>query len=134
MREAGCLQDPTTNTYCFINAARDTSPSNLYYYNLPLGITLPKSTSPQCTGCLKSLMGVYSTALKNNTAQSKTLSGLLKTYENAAELTLGKCGVGYALTGVSDSGALGDRGVGAGGRLMLTAGVVIAAMVHGVLA
>jgi hypothetical protein len=46
MREAACQIDPTTNIYCFAAAAGDKEPENLYYYSLPLGIKLPKSTDP----------------------------------------------------------------------------------------
>lgn len=100
MRDAACLSDPTTNTYCFLNAARDSNPTNLYYYSLPLGTKLPeRSTDPQCTACLKSLMGVYGSALKDQSQASK-LPGLVGTYELAAEATLGKCGVGYAQAGI----------------------------------
>ena len=134
MRQAACLSDPTTNTYCFVNAARDTNPANLYYYNLPLGTKLPKSTDPQCNACLKSLMGLYSGVLKGSTSSDelRKLPGLVQTYENAAELTLGKCGVGYALTGVAGS-ALGSR---MGGESVWALGVLsllAAALVHGVL-
>ncbi|KAH6906722.1 hypothetical protein BKA70DRAFT_396591 [Coprinopsis sp. MPI-PUGE-AT-0042] len=133
MREAACQIDPTTNTYCFVNAARDTNPANLYYYSLPLGIKLPKSTDPQCNACLKSLMGMYSSVLKSSTSSEevRSLPGLVQTYENAAELTLGKCGVGFALTGIAGSalgGRLGVDSVWALGVLSLVA----AALVHGV--
>lgn len=103
MREVGCQVDPTTNTYCFVNAAKDSNPSNLYYYSLPLGISLPATVDPSCNACLKSLMGTFSSTIK---AGGK-YAGLLKTYENAAELTLGKCGVGFALTGLAQGSGAG---------------------------
>jgi hypothetical protein len=42
MREAAYQIDPTTNTYCFVKAAGDNEPENLYRYSLPVGIKLPK--------------------------------------------------------------------------------------------
>ncbi|KAJ2926987.1 hypothetical protein H1R20_g10082, partial [Candolleomyces eurysporus] len=114
MRDAACLTDPTTNTYCFVNAARDTNPTNLYYYSLPLGHKIPeRSTDPQCTACLKSLMGLYGTALKDAN-QAKVLTGLLSTYEGAAEKTLGKCGAGFAQTGLANAADGRDSKIPAG--------------------
>ncbi|KAJ3543592.1 hypothetical protein NMY22_g3086 [Coprinellus aureogranulatus] len=95
MRQTGCLTDPTTNTYCFVNAAADTNPTNLYYYNLPIGIKLPTSADPQCNACLKSIMGLYGAAMRDENV-ARSLSGLQATYERAAEATLGKCGAGWA--------------------------------------
>ncbi|KAH6896281.1 hypothetical protein BKA70DRAFT_1231758 [Coprinopsis sp. MPI-PUGE-AT-0042] len=121
------------NTYCFVNAARDTNPANLYYYSLPLGIKLPKSTDPQCNACLKSLMGMYSSVLKSSTSSEevRSLPGLVQTYENAAELTLGKCGVGFALTGIAGSALGGRLGVDSVWTLGVLS-LVAAALVHGV--
>ncbi|KAJ3512768.1 hypothetical protein NMY22_g15239 [Coprinellus aureogranulatus] len=95
MRQTGCLTDPTTNTYCFVNAAADTNPTNLYYYNLPIGIKLPTSADPQCNACLKSIMSLYGAAMRDENV-ARSLSGLQATYERAAEATLGKCGAGWA--------------------------------------
>ncbi|KAG2008152.1 hypothetical protein CC2G_013613 [Coprinopsis cinerea AmutBmut pab1-1] len=124
MREAACLSDPTTNTYCFINAARDLNPTNLYYYHLPLGLPIPpKSSDPQCTACLKDLMGLYGEALKSP-GGPELLPGLEKTYESAAELTQGKCGVGYALTGLAG----GASSVRVGGATIAVGAVVAGLM------
>ncbi|KAJ2915497.1 hypothetical protein MD484_g4892, partial [Candolleomyces efflorescens] len=127
MRDAACLSDPTTNTYCFLNAARDTNPTNLYYYSLPLGSKLPaRSTDPQCTACLKSLMGLYGAALKD-ASQARLLSGLVATYEDAAETTLGKCGAGFAQTGIV-SGVVEAR---VPALLVLGSSVVLASLLGG---
>lgn len=111
MRETGCLTDPTTNTYCFVSAAADKNPTNLYYYNLPIGIKLPSSADPQCNACLKSLMGLYGAAMKDESV-AKSLSGLQSTYEKAAEATLGKCGVGYAQANLVSAAMAVGRGAG----------------------
>jgi len=105
MRSAGCLTDPTTNSYCYVNAARDTNPANLYYYSIPLGLKIPSSADPQCTACLKSLMTLYGNAVKAAVkAGPDSLKGLRATYEKAAELTQGKCGAGYASLGLAGAG------------------------------
>jgi hypothetical protein len=61
-------------------------------------------------------MGMYSNVLKSGGTSSqearRLLPGLVETYENAAELTLGKCGVGYALTGVAGAAVAGRIGGG----------------------
>ena len=121
MREAGCLTDPTTNSYCFVNAAADTNPTNLYYYNLPIGVKLPSSANPQCTACLKSLMSLYAGAMKDENV-AKSLSGLQATYEKAAEVTLGKCGAGYATANLVNAAmSVGKGALEAAGLLAISA-------------
>ncbi|KAG6916150.1 hypothetical protein DXG01_008202 [Tephrocybe rancida] len=102
-REVGCLTDPTANTYCYMNAVRSSDPSDLYFYGLPLGIALPKSTKPSCSACTRSLMSTYSAAL-SDPAQAAVLTGLKKTYADSAALAVAQCGSGYADTTL-DSGA-----------------------------
>ncbi|TFK25288.1 hypothetical protein FA15DRAFT_364542 [Coprinopsis marcescibilis] len=127
MREAACLSDPTTNTYCLVNAARDGSSKNLDFYSLFSGIKLTKNTDPQCTPCLRSLMSVYSTALKTTPNAKEKLSGLFETYETAAERALAKCGLGFALTNIA-SPARSDR---LGGVLWTRLGVMVLSMMVG---
>ncbi|KAF8068795.1 hypothetical protein FPV67DRAFT_1356278, partial [Lyophyllum atratum] len=97
MRDAGCLTDPTTNTYCYLNAVRSPTPSDLYFYGLPLGNKLPNTTTPSCSACTRSLMGTYSAAL-DDPARAADLTGLKKTYNDAAQLAVTQCGSGYAAT------------------------------------
>ncbi|KAF8889612.1 hypothetical protein BD779DRAFT_1388861, partial [Infundibulicybe gibba] len=96
-RDGGCLANPTTNTYCYLSAVRDPNPSDLYFYQLPLGIKLPPSSTPSCSSCTQSLLKVYAAALKNG-SQSDSLTGLKQTYGSAAQLAVQKCGSGYADT------------------------------------
>jgi hypothetical protein len=105
MRTAGCLPDQATNAYCYVEAAHSTDPSDLYYYQLPIGIPLPKSTVPSCSGCTKSLLALYSQALQN--AAPGTLSNLQNTYASGANLAVAKCGAGYAQASATGGGVLG---------------------------
>jgi hypothetical protein len=105
MHDASCLADPTTNTYCFLTAVRNPNPSDLYYYQLPLGIQLPKSSTPSCNACTKSVMGIYAAAIQNST-QAPGLAGLKVTYGPAAELSVGLCGAGYTKTLASSASPL----------------------------
>lgn len=104
VRETGCLTDPTTNTYCYLNAVRNSNPSDAYFYGLPLGEKLPKTTTPSCSACTRSVMGVYSAALEDP-AQAADLTGLKKTYTEAAQLAVSSCGNGYAAITVVNGAA-----------------------------
>ncbi|KAG6861308.1 hypothetical protein C0995_001627 [Termitomyces sp. Mi166 len=97
MRDAGCLMDPASNTYCYLNAVRS---SNLYFYYLPLGIPVPNTTKPLCTACTRDLMLAYSSAL-SNTTEADALTGLKQTYGNAAKMAVAQCGTEYADTTVA---------------------------------
>lgn len=103
MHDAGCQVDPTTNAYCFISAVHNPNPSDIYFYQLPLGLNLPKSAEPSCSACTRSLMSAYAEALKDPT-QSVGLTGLRKTYSAAAQLAIKKCGDQYAVSSAA-SGA-----------------------------
>jgi len=69
------------------------------YYGLPLGIKLPKTSTPTCSACTKSVMGLYSSALKDP-VQASLLTGLHTTYEPSAALSVQLCGAGFAQTNV----------------------------------
>lgn len=108
MHDTSCLVDPTTNTYCFLTAVWNPNPSDLYYYQLPLGIDLPNSSTPSCNACTKSVMGIYAAAVQNS-AQAPGLTDLKATYEPAAELSVGLCGAGYAKTLASSASPTGTN-------------------------
>jgi hypothetical protein len=101
MRNAGCLPDQTTNSYCFVEAAHSTNPSDLYFYQLPIGIPLPNSTTPSCSSCTKSLLGLYAQALEN--APAGTLTDLRKSYTSGQQMAVAQCGAGYAQSLVSSA-------------------------------
>jgi len=106
MRNAGCLTDPTTNTYCYLDAVRNSNPSDTYFYSLPLGISMPNNTIASCSACTKSLMTLYYGALSDS-SQSSGLTALQQTYPGAAKIAVADCGTAYAtLTTAKPSGAL----------------------------
>ncbi|TFK49134.1 hypothetical protein OE88DRAFT_1683778 [Heliocybe sulcata] len=88
MRDVACQPDPATNAYCFIDAIRNTNPSDLYFYNLPLGMTVPNSSAPTCDACTQTLMSMYDQAADN-------VTGLQQTYDAAALFVRGSCGSDY---------------------------------------
>ena len=100
MHDVACLADPTTNAYCYLNAVRNTNPSDLYFYSLPLGIPLPDTATPSCSACSKSVMGIYSNALQDPT-QAKLLTGLKSSYKASAQIAAQYCGSAFALTSIS---------------------------------
>ncbi|CAL1699644.1 unnamed protein product [Somion occarium] len=102
MRTAACLPDPSTNTYCYVEAAHNTNPADLYFYQLPFGIKVPATSKPSCSSCTKSVMALY--------AQSLNVSALAKTYDSAAAVANGACGTGYVQT-TTAIGAAEGRGV-----------------------
>lgn len=59
MREAGCLRNNEIDAYCFADASANPDPSNLYFYYLPEGTTLPSGTTPDCDACTQNLLGIY---------------------------------------------------------------------------
>ncbi|KAG9010231.1 hypothetical protein FRB90_007896, partial [Tulasnella sp. 427] len=107
MREAGCLVNQRTNSYCFVDAVASTSPVDFYFYTLPLGTPLPNKTTPSCSTCVESLLSIYATQAGN---QSLDIS---KTYASAASKAADVCGANYATIpdGVSLSAAVKGREV-----------------------
>jgi len=89
--EVGCLINPRDNTYCYLEALADTSPDDLYFYSLPLGISLPNTTVPTCSECTKAVMSIYSQFAINATLP------LSHTYPAAQNKTATACGDGYAV-------------------------------------
>ncbi|KAJ7739968.1 hypothetical protein DFH07DRAFT_839461 [Mycena maculata] len=106
MRNAGCLVDPSTNTYCYVDAVRNSNPSDTYFYSIPLGVSIPNNTIASCSGCTKSLMTLYYAALQNS-SEAPSLSALQGAYESAAKVAVADCGSAYATltTAVAKGGA-----------------------------
>lgn len=102
MREAGCLINQRTNSYCIVDAVASSSPVDFYFYTLPLGTPLPNKTTPSCSTCVESLLSIYATQAGN-----KTLD-ISKTYPGAASKAIDVCGANYATIpdGVSLSGGI----------------------------
>ncbi|KAF8965098.1 hypothetical protein BDZ97DRAFT_1659359 [Flammula alnicola] len=100
MHDVACQADPTSNTYCYLNAVRNSNPADSYYYALPLGIPVPSSSQPTCSACSKSVMSIYASAL-TDPVQGPQLAALKTTYEPTAALTVQFCGANFAQTTVS---------------------------------
>jgi len=99
LRQAGCLINQRTNSYCFVDAVAAFPPSDIYYYNLALGIPLTNSTIPTCSTCVESLLNIYATQATNATLD------ISKTYPAAANKAIAACGAKYATTMDAVSGA-----------------------------
>jgi len=100
MHDSVCLADPTTNSYCFLSAVQNTNPSDFYFYSLPLGIPLPATSTPSCSACSKSIMGIYAAALQDR-PQATLLTGLKTAYTVSAQLAVQLCGAAFAQTSIS---------------------------------
>lgn len=101
--KATCLTDPDTSMYCFANAVTNlTTPSNVYFYYLPLNMTLPASANPTCGTCLRQTMEIYQTFTTNRKL------AISSTYEDAASQVNTICGPEYVndtlLAAVSTAG------------------------------
>jgi hypothetical protein len=102
MHDVACESQPGIDVYCYLNAVRSTTPSDSYYYQLPFGIPLPKTSSPSCSACSQSVMHTYVTALQD-AVTGPLLTGLKATYKAAAELSAQSCGASFAATSIVSS-------------------------------
>ena len=105
MHDAACTSEPTSNSYCYVNAVRNANPADLYYYQLPLGIGIPKTAVLTCSSCSVSVMNVYAAALRNPVTAS-LLTGLKATYDSANALSAQSCGSVFAQGSLAGSGAI----------------------------
>jgi hypothetical protein len=112
MFAAGCLSNPSTSSYCYLDAVYSPDPSDLYFYQLPLGIKLPNTTHATCSACTKSLMSLYSGSLSANASDGAN-AGLSVTYASAAQFVDTICGKSYAQEQASSRGARMARVEGA---------------------
>ncbi|KAL5522573.1 hypothetical protein ACEPAG_8590 [Sanghuangporus baumii] len=105
LRQAACLVNQQSNTYCYASAAHDASPADLYLFQLPLGIGFPGATTqPSCSTCAKSVLALYADALRGGNSSARGLEG---TYEPAASQAESVCGTGFASVGVATGGSSG---------------------------
>jgi hypothetical protein len=107
MRQVACLSNQNTSSYCYVEAASNQTPSDLYFYSLPFGFPLPNDTNLSCSTCTKSVMALFGSQVNETT-------GLEKTYNAAAILASSKCGSDYVYThsAIATSSALpwvGDK-------------------------
>ncbi|GJN89247.1 hypothetical protein Rhopal_002226-T1 [Rhodotorula paludigena] len=90
MREAGCLRNNETDAYCFADASANPDPSNLYFYYLPEGTTLPSGTTPDCDACTQNLLRIYARYATNSTL------AISRTYASGRSATALVCGPDFA--------------------------------------
>jgi len=90
MRQAGCLINPVTEAYCYVEAVASLLPNDLYFWTTAIGTPLPNSTIPTCSTCTQSLLATFSEYAND--------SSLLvsETYPFAAQKAEQKCGSSYA--------------------------------------
>ena len=96
-RQAGCLSNPATNVYCYIQAAASSDPSDLYFYQIQYGINIPNDTQPSCSSCTKSLMNLYVSEISGQEGfQDESLrTTLADTYSHASQIAVNVCGEGF---------------------------------------
>ncbi|GAA5989537.1 hypothetical protein JCM10908_000521 [Rhodotorula pacifica] len=103
MRQAGCQKSNSTGNYCFADAAAKEDPSDLYFYYLPEGTTLPSGTSPDCDSCSQGLMSIYASYATNSTLP------ISRTYSSGRAAVALACGPTFApvVTAVTTTSAAG---------------------------
>ncbi|ESK82804.1 hypothetical protein Moror_12286 [Moniliophthora roreri MCA 2997] len=120
-RSLGCMVDPSTNTYCYINAVRNSNPSDLYAYQVIFGTRFPTNSPATCSGCSKQVLGALAAAIEDGAGPDKELLGseslstLSSAYPSAANSAIGTCGKGFAqIAGTANSALTLDIGTGIG--------------------
>ncbi|KAL2752826.1 hypothetical protein ACRALDRAFT_2111889 [Sodiomyces alcalophilus JCM 7366] len=82
-----CLQNPETSMYCYATAVTNqTNASNVYFYLLPLNMTLPGSATPACNWCLGETMAILQAAAADRDRP------IADSYETAARQVNTVCG------------------------------------------
>ncbi|RPD61430.1 hypothetical protein L227DRAFT_68773 [Lentinus tigrinus ALCF2SS1-6] len=117
MREAACQINQETDTYCYVEATQSTHPSDLYLYQLPLGLALPNTTVPSCTSCVQSVMSVFA-------KEGTTNAELKETYAPASTIVNNACGDQFVATLNTTTGN-GAQAVGVGMRPFLAVGAAL---------
>lgn len=106
MYSAACAQDPRSDAYCYIEAAANSSPADLYLYQLPFGIDLPNSAANfSCSTCSQGLLGIYADNLNNKTL-ANDLDKLGETYKGAASIVNAACGSNFARTTLTNGASM----------------------------
>lgn len=106
-RDAGCIINPRTNAYCYIEALAAPAPNDVYMYSLPLGINYPGGAEPTCSKCSQAVMSVMRQYAGNATLP------ISQTYADTQNKTEPLCGAEYALPAVPTSAAAaGARSLG----------------------
>lgn len=125
MRDAACQVDQQTSAYCYVEATHNTNPADFYFYQLPLGISLPNTTIPSCNTCTQDLMNMYAPLASNG-----SLPDLVETYGDAATIARNTCGPDYVenVNVSSASKTLASSGVFGFVAMVLWEAVVLCAL------
>lgn len=107
MYRATCLRNPSTQQYCFVDAAlNSTSPDDYNVYFMPLGNALGAGSKPTCSRCLQSTMDVFSGWAKVDGQSLDT------TYLPSARVINARCGAGFAVTNITVGSEASTGGAG----------------------
>lgn len=95
---ASCLRDPSTDNYCFVDAATNsTNPADYDVYFVPFGNALEDhdeaswdNNTPTCNTCLRETMGVYKSFARVDGQP------LVQSYLPSARVVDRHCGGGFA--------------------------------------
>lgn len=101
-----------------------TSPTDSYVYYLPLGVSLPGTTSPSCSSCLQNTMSVFASAATN---RSQPIS---KIYTAAAAMIDLTCGAQFVNSSTpvhpsTGAASLVSQGLGGLGSAALLLALII---------
>jgi hypothetical protein len=99
-RQAGCLSNPDSNVYCYVQAAAQPKASDIYFYQVLFGLQIPNNTKPSCSSCTKSLMSLFVSAIsgQGQVKDDDIRSMLAEAYMHAADIAVGVCGNGFVQT------------------------------------
>lgn len=90
MFAATCLQDPSSDMYCFASAVTNvTDPTDFNFYFMPYGYALPGGSSPTCDWCTQQTMAVFHAASADRT------QAVSKVYVAAAQQVNALCGSNF---------------------------------------
>ncbi|PHH70987.1 hypothetical protein CDD80_5612 [Ophiocordyceps camponoti-rufipedis] len=128
VRAATCLRDG--GGYCFVRAVSNlTDPSDSYLFLMPLGMPLPRGSTPSCDACTRRVMAAYHAAAAGSDPRLRVL------YGDGAGRINGVCGAGFVNGTVpraersAAAAAAGGRGAGRrGGWTVLVAWAGLAAV------
>ena len=104
MYDTACHIDPATKSYCYIEAAQNKNPADMYLYQLPINTAFPDSATPTCSPCSKDILNMYLSALQNST-QAGNLIALAGTYNSGASAADTQCGSTFATVNTSGAAA-----------------------------
>ncbi|KAH7107046.1 hypothetical protein BKA62DRAFT_685862 [Auriculariales sp. MPI-PUGE-AT-0066] len=97
-RDLGCIINPRSNAYCYVESLNAADANDAYLYSLPLGIDM-KTPRPTCSRCAQQVMGTLRQYAGNATLP------IAKTYPEIQSATSTACGADYALPATITAGS-----------------------------